>query len=69
MGLICRMVVTEQTAKAIISTTMAVIRKSPRKACHMVSMDVVAATAKTAPRAVAPSLPSTGTPTTKRFFS
>ena len=69
MGWICRMVVTEDAMKEIISTTKAVMKNRPTKPCHMLSRDVVAATAKTSPTTTPVLGLTAGTPTMNRFFS
>ena len=69
IGWICRMVVTEDAMKEIISTTRAVMKNRPTKPCHMASNEALVDTANTSPT-TSPLVGFTaGTPTTNRLFS
>ena len=67
MGFTCRMAVTEEAMKAIISTTKAVMKKSPMKPFHMESSEAMVDTATTSPTHSAVVGFTAATPTEKRF--
>ena len=69
MGLTSCMVVTEAAAKAIISTTKAVMKNRPVSPCHIASSDPLSATAKASPAVSPVSGFTAGTPTMKRLAS
>ena len=67
MGFTCRMAVTEEAMKAIISTTKAVMKKRPMKPCHMESREAMVDTAMTSPARSRVTGFTEATPTEKRF--
>ena len=69
MGFTCRMAVMEAAMKAIIRDTSAVMKNRPTKPCHMVSREVMVATANTSPTISRVSEFTAGTPTTNRLCS